>query len=174
MRTSTGNFNSNDWFKQVPSGFDLGVALFLLNELDHPESFLRGARHLVKTRTSLARCSRLALVLINPILLLKDLSDYSLLRTNRRKFEELEGYSISASGWYVFSRGDYAVKHHHYSLTSLYKLFWDCGWRQQYLSEIYYSPGRCAEDIANNNRDMIEDQYPKALFVVLDPRSWKS
>jgi ubiquinone/menaquinone biosynthesis C-methylase UbiE len=157
------DFDDISWFKDTPSNFDLGVSLFLLNELKHPDRFLYGARQLVK-----AKRGRLALVFTNPVLLLKDLTDYYLLGANRRKFEGVEGYRNSDGGRYVYSRGDYSVNYYHHSLTTLNKIFWDCGWRQQYFSEVYFTPGRHQDNTINRN--MIENQYPKALFVLLEPK----
>ena len=154
------DFDAQNWHKDTPSGFDLGLSIFVLNELKQPRQFLLGARHIVR------RGGHLALVVTNPQMVLKDLVDYYLLGANRRKIEGVKGYKGADSGQYVFSRGDFRAEYHHHSLTGLYRMFGECGWRQIYFQEIYFQPNILPHGI-ENNRNMIEDQYPKALLILL-------
>lgn len=163
------NFDQAGWERSLTSTFDLGLSIFVLNELKNQRSYLSGIKTLCRrgsksTRIKESEKSRLALIITHPFLVIKDLSDFYLSRTNSRKFENIETYKSSEQGRYEFSRGDFSIPYHHLPLGSVFDLVIQCGFKLEYYEEIFFGS---AEQSDQSYRTHVDNQFPKALLLIL-------
>ncbi|RIJ30855.1 class I SAM-dependent methyltransferase [Henriciella algicola] len=164
------NFDQSGWERSITRSFDLGLSIFVLNELRDPRIYLRGIRKLCRrgsksNRISEADKSRVCLVVTHPFLVLKDLSDFYFGRANSRKFLEIESYKSQDTGRYNFSRGNFAIPYTHFPTGDLFEMLIRLSFKIEHFEEIYFEPGELSEE--ETNRVHVNNQFPKALFFLL-------
>ncbi len=159
------NFEQEGWEVGLTRGFDLGLSLFVWNELRNPRLYLRGMKQLCKPKkgTRESKRSRLAIVFTHPVMILKDLSDFYFGRTNLRKFDNIESYRGPEAGHYVYSRGDFSIPFQHWPLADVFRMFSEERWHVESVTEIFYSDGKNEEDARNH----VSSQYPRFICFVL-------
>lgn len=159
------NFEQSGWHEGLTRGFDLGISLFVWNELRNPKPYLRGMKQLCKParRLSEAKRSRLAMVFTHPVMILKDLSDFYFGRTNQRKFDNIESYRSPEAGHYVYTRGDFSIPFQHWPLADVFRLFSEEGWKVESVTEIFYSDGPGESDARNH----VSSQFPRFICFIL-------
>ena len=162
------NFDQDNWHTGLKvGGFDLGLSIFVLNELKNPRNYLRGIKALCKPakNTSIKKRSRLAMVITHPVMVLKDLSDFYEARSNQRKFENIEAYRSPEEGLYTFTRGDFSIPYKHWPMTDLFRMFKEEKWHvEEYVEGFYSINSTVSED---DIRSHVGSQYPKYLLLIL-------
>jgi hypothetical protein len=163
-------FEAPDWFHGLPLGYEVAISLFAINEIASPKNFLLGAKKLAEKTVQKRRRHGskvkplLALVFTHPALILKDLSDFHYLRSNQRKFENIDFYKMPSRGSYKFSRGNFAIDYHHWPLDFLINTSIGTGWRIQKLFEISHNERKKRGADA---RDIVANQFPKYVVLIL-------
>lgn len=160
------NFDQSGWESDLTTRFNLGLSIFVLNELDNPRNYLRGIKRLAQRGASVSESKRgrLALVVTHPFLVLHDLTDFYERGSNQRKFENIEAYKSIEQGHYNFSRGDFAIPFKHWPLNELTKLVLDEGCKIEHFEELFFQPRTTKRP---DQRFHIESQFPRALFMML-------
>jgi SAM-dependent methyltransferase len=160
------DFEQPGWEREIPSGYDLGLSVFVLNELANIKYYLLGMRKLARRTSKSKRGSRLALLVTHPSMVLKDLADFYLLKSNQRKYEHIESYTGRQEGRYVFSKGNFSVPYTHLSMANLCNAIIQSKWKVEHVEEIYYNFVTSDHD---QRQSHLSGLYPKLLLLILIP-----